>query len=116
MRVLINFSTTSRYHESPVERARRSRKIGWSAPADRKSTRLNSSHSQIPYAAFCLNKKSTNCRGLARTDDVEEGPHDQRRGRRQHRRRECEARDAVGSHGASGVEAEPAKPQRPSAK
>src|SRR2546430_4429950 len=57
MRVLINFSTTSRYHESPVERARRSRKIGWSAPADRKTTRLNSSHSQIPYAAFCLNKK-----------------------------------------------------------
>src|SRR5256886_7708459 len=24
---------------------------------DRKSTRLNSSHSQIPYAAFCLKKK-----------------------------------------------------------
>src|SRR2546430_9589174 len=26
-------------------------------PADRKSTRLNSSHSQISYAAFCLKKK-----------------------------------------------------------
>src|SRR2546430_7927887 len=26
---------------------------------DRKSTRLNSSHSQISYAAFCLNKKHT---------------------------------------------------------
>src|SRR2546430_12516557 len=26
---------------------------------DRKSTRLNSSHSQISYAAFCLNKKQT---------------------------------------------------------
>src|SRR2546430_3911680 len=26
-------------------------------PLDRKSTRLNSSHSQISYAAFCLNKK-----------------------------------------------------------
>src|SRR2546430_10491004 len=25
--------------------------------ADRKSTRLNSSHSQISYAVFCLNKK-----------------------------------------------------------
>src|SRR2546430_13473494 len=25
---------------------------------DRKSTRLNSSHSQISYAVFCLNKKS----------------------------------------------------------
>src|SRR2546430_10203548 len=27
------------------------------APADRKSTRLNSSHSQISYAVFCLQKK-----------------------------------------------------------
>src|SRR5688572_30920582 len=35
---------------------------GWSfrsAPADRKSTRLNSSHSQISYAVFCLKKKKT---------------------------------------------------------
>src|SRR2546430_9351553 len=29
------------------------------APVDRKSTRLNSSHSQISYAAFCLKKKKT---------------------------------------------------------
>src|SRR5205085_7546004 len=28
-----------------------------SPPADRKSTRLNSSHSQISYAVFCLKKK-----------------------------------------------------------
>src|SRR2546427_7065730 len=27
--------------------------------SDRKSTRLNSSHSQISYAVFCLKKKST---------------------------------------------------------
>src|SRR2546430_10059784 len=27
-------------------------------PVDRKSTRLNSSHSQISYAVFCLKKKS----------------------------------------------------------
>src|SRR2546427_9490133 len=27
-------------------------------PADRKSTRLNSSHSQISYAVFCLKKKN----------------------------------------------------------
>src|SRR2546430_8624026 len=27
-------------------------------PKDRKSTRLNSSHSQISYAVFCLKKKS----------------------------------------------------------
>src|SRR2546430_9915124 len=29
---------------------------GWTC-ADRKSTRLNSSHSQISYAVFCLKKK-----------------------------------------------------------
>src|SRR2546430_4118878 len=28
-------------------------------PGDRKSTRLNSSHSQISYAVFCLKKKKT---------------------------------------------------------
>src|SRR2546430_3208143 len=35
-------------------------------PGDRKSTRLNSSHSQISYAVFCLKKKTarhaTRCR------------------------------------------------------
>src|SRR2546427_2771829 len=30
------------------------------APLDRKSTRLNSSHSQISYAVFCLKKKKKN--------------------------------------------------------
>src|SRR5688572_32249047 len=30
------------------------------ATADRKSTRLNSSHSQISYAVFCLKKKKIN--------------------------------------------------------
>src|SRR2546430_12746438 len=38
------------------------RRIGTSVPAaacrDRKSTRLNSSHSQISYAVFCLKKKN----------------------------------------------------------
>src|SRR5688572_31819818 len=29
-------------------------------PRDRKSTRLNSSHSQISYAVFCLKKKKKN--------------------------------------------------------
>src|SRR5688572_31424300 len=29
-------------------------------PGDRKSTRLNSSHSQISYAVFCLKKKKKN--------------------------------------------------------
>src|SRR2546430_13555815 len=32
----------------------------WSANVDRKSTRLNSSHSQISYAVFCLKKKTEN--------------------------------------------------------
>src|SRR2546430_3357700 len=30
-------------------------------PRDRKSTRLNSSHSQISYAVFCLKKKNMSC-------------------------------------------------------
>src|SRR2546427_7931311 len=30
------------------------------SPTDRKSTRLNSSHSQISYAVFCLKKKQIN--------------------------------------------------------
>src|SRR2546430_8172706 len=29
---------------------------------DRKSTRLNSSHSQISYAAFCLKKRQQKCK------------------------------------------------------
>src|SRR2546430_10940110 len=33
---------------------------------DRKSTRLNSSHSQISYAVFCLKKKNFNARSLYR--------------------------------------------------
>src|SRR3712207_8331217 len=32
--------------------------IGWGAPGDRKSTRLNSSHANISYAVFCLKKKN----------------------------------------------------------
>src|SRR5246127_2985912 len=31
--------------------------FGWQFRTDRKSTRLNSSHSQISYAVFCLKKK-----------------------------------------------------------
>src|SRR5438270_6789926 len=32
--------------------------------SDRKSTRLNSSHSQISYAVFCLKKKRKTCNSL----------------------------------------------------
>src|SRR5438270_6847719 len=35
---------------------------GKESNADRKSTRLNSSHSQISYAVFCLKKKNKNIR------------------------------------------------------
>src|SRR2546427_5403831 len=34
------------------------RELGLDRPLDRKSTRLNSSHSQISYAVFCLKKKN----------------------------------------------------------
>src|SRR2546430_7673393 len=33
--------------------------VVWANAGDRKSTRLNSSHSQISYAVFCLKKKTT---------------------------------------------------------
>src|SRR5256886_11900897 len=36
---------------------RRTRRLWWIIAGDRKSTRLNSSHSQISYAVFCLKKK-----------------------------------------------------------
>src|SRR2546430_8733758 len=35
-------------------------RLGVGMPGDRKSTRLNSSHSQISYAVFCLKKKKNN--------------------------------------------------------
>src|SRR2546430_8837273 len=35
-------------------------RINFTATVDRKSTRLNSSHSQISYAVFCLKKKKKN--------------------------------------------------------
>src|SRR2546430_11865771 len=44
--------------------------VAWTAQAwekDRKSTRLNSSHSQISYAVFCLKKKKTAIRHRSHT-------------------------------------------------
>src|SRR2546430_12190595 len=37
---------------------------------DRKSTRLNSSHSQISYAVFCLKKKKTHAPASTHEDDI----------------------------------------------
>src|SRR2546430_11006661 len=41
----------------PRARGARARRPGRREHGDRKSTRLNSSHSQISYAVFCLKKK-----------------------------------------------------------
>src|SRR2546427_2000239 len=38
-------------------------------PGDRKSTRLNSSHSQISYAVFCLKKKTQRLAYVSRSTD-----------------------------------------------
>src|SRR2546427_7714917 len=40
------------------------------SPTDRKSTRLNSSHSQISYAVFCLKKKK---KKTTKTDERTDG-------------------------------------------
>src|SRR5689334_24508911 len=45
---------------SQVFHASASRQIHLSFRTDRKSTRLNSSHSSISYAVFCLKKKNIN--------------------------------------------------------
>src|SRR5438270_12404573 len=55
-------STTSRRRSwaggsCPCSRSPQDRARAASARRDRKSTRLNSSHSQISYAVFCLKKK-----------------------------------------------------------
>src|SRR2546430_9660043 len=42
---------------APTDEERRAKVL----KGDRKSTRLNSSHSQISYAVFCLKKKKTSC-------------------------------------------------------
>src|SRR3712207_7559620 len=43
-----------------ARRCDRRRPVRWRRPADRKSTRLNSSHANISYAVFCLKKKKKN--------------------------------------------------------
>src|SRR5580692_12323729 len=40
----------------------------WRHDGDRKSTRLNSSHSQISYAGFCLKKKNKTASTSSRTN------------------------------------------------
>src|SRR5256886_8160409 len=59
----------SRFPPPSVPPPRRETHVNPVAPkqVDRKSTRLNSSHSQISYAVFCLKKKT---RGAARAHAV----------------------------------------------
>src|SRR2546430_6057875 len=89
-----NLTTALENHETRaarIVRARREREQRGAVtqaptPSDRKSTRLNSSHSQISYAVFCLKKKKkirkkplmmmnaieTPCRTMRRADRSDE--------------------------------------------
>src|SRR2546427_3407762 len=49
--------------EEPLERPERQGQVA-TLHGDRKSTRLNSSHSQISYAVFCLKKKKINSKTM----------------------------------------------------
>src|SRR5438270_6505870 len=51
-------SDRERVHHHRRDRRHWSRGLGPRLRPDRKSTRLNSSHSQISYAVFCLKKKN----------------------------------------------------------
>src|SRR2546430_10882130 len=48
-----------RHPDEQAPRERDEPRLGEVGILDRKSTRLNSSHSQISYAVFCLKKKKT---------------------------------------------------------
>src|SRR3712207_8944602 len=54
IRMIIGRSLASTFPPKPVPQPR----PAGVAPADRKSTRLNSSHANISYAVFCLKKKN----------------------------------------------------------
>src|SRR3712207_7859579 len=47
--------------------------------ADRKSTRLNSSHANISYAVFCLKKKNPRSRTVSGSPRITGSPHRNRR-------------------------------------
>src|SRR2546421_9405198 len=68
----VNVTPQQRGHAPPCTRQPRPGcRCRWFQAADRKSTRLNSSHDQISYAVFCLKKKKKNnktqCRELQPT-------------------------------------------------
>src|SRR2546430_4328427 len=57
---LFPYTTLFRSKGTPIKRAHLGDNGEWETEhgRDRKSTRLNSSHSQISYAVFCLKKKN----------------------------------------------------------
>src|SRR5947207_11389458 len=63
---LFPYTTLFRSRPAAAGGGRRAARLGGAAPAgrarggDRKSTRLNSSHTVISYAVFCLKKKKKN--------------------------------------------------------
>src|SRR2546430_8637886 len=62
-------------HRQPASAAARQRLVGRRLGQDRKSTRLNSSHSQISYAVFFLKKKKNHrsmTAGLSHRGDAPE--------------------------------------------
>src|SRR5688572_31298760 len=68
------FPYTTLFRSGPVPAGRSSGR-SWtshcSPGSDRKSTRLNSSHSQISYAVFCLKKKSLYNRSIRYAEDMD---------------------------------------------
>src|SRR5688572_31944781 len=58
-------------HLTPRRADLRPRRVLVDARVDRKSTRLNSSHSQISYAVFCLKKKKKKTKGTRAVDTDE---------------------------------------------
>src|SRR5690349_23150809 len=56
----------------PPRPAQRGGRSGGRRAADRKSTRLNSSHVEISYAVFCLKKKKQNDKILTEIEDDEQ--------------------------------------------
>src|SRR2546430_17722791 len=67
------FRPTSRRFAKPLPPSRNPR-ICTACGSDRKSTRLNSSHSQISYAVFCL-KKKTRMPSTALKKQLSKGKH-----------------------------------------
>src|SRR3989475_9500476 len=67
---VVQQGTTEQVIEGPLARPVRA--------GDRKSTRLNSSHSQISYAVFCLKKKKKNRRADWTTTAVQTDQFDER--------------------------------------